>query len=67
MIAYRAMYDKLEGNFEGCEVTHISRESNEKADNLPTLAPGACQYRQEFSSRRYLSALSRSSQPSTRR
>jgi hypothetical protein len=34
MIAYRAMYDKLEGNFEGCEVTHIGRESNEKADNL---------------------------------
>jgi hypothetical protein len=25
MIAYRAMYDKLEGNFEGCEVTHIGR------------------------------------------
>jgi ribonuclease HI len=25
MIAYRAMYDKLEGNFEGCEVTHIDR------------------------------------------
>jgi ribonuclease HI len=23
MIAYRAMYDELEGNFEGCEVTHF--------------------------------------------
>jgi ribonuclease HI len=34
MIAYRAIYDKLEGEFEGCEVTHISRESNEEADNL---------------------------------
>jgi ribonuclease HI len=34
MIASRAMYDKLEGDFEGCEVTHISRESNEEADNL---------------------------------
>jgi hypothetical protein len=34
MIAYRAMYDKLEGDFEGCEVTHISRESNKEADNL---------------------------------
>jgi hypothetical protein len=34
MIAYRAMYDKLEGKFEGCEVTHIGRESNEEADNL---------------------------------
>jgi ribonuclease HI len=30
MIAYRAIYDKLEGDFEGCEVTHISRESNEE-------------------------------------
>jgi hypothetical protein len=34
MIAYHAMYNKLEDNFEGCEVTHIGRESNEKADNL---------------------------------
>jgi ribonuclease HI len=37
MIAYRAMYDKLEGNFEGCEVTHISRDSNEEADNLANI------------------------------
>jgi ribonuclease HI len=34
MIAYRAMYNKLEGNFVGCEVMHIGRESNEEADNL---------------------------------
>jgi hypothetical protein len=31
------MYDKLEGNFEGCEVTHIGRESNEEADNLANI------------------------------
>jgi hypothetical protein len=37
MIAYRAMYDKLEGNFEGCELTHIGRESNEEADNLANI------------------------------
>jgi ribonuclease HI len=37
MIAYRAMYDKLEGNFEGCEVTQIGRESNEEADNLANI------------------------------
>jgi hypothetical protein len=37
MIAYRAMYDKLEGNFEGCEVTHIGRESNKEADNLANI------------------------------
>jgi hypothetical protein len=34
MITYRAMYNKLEGDFEGCEVTHIGRESNREADNL---------------------------------
>jgi hypothetical protein len=37
MIASRAMYEKLEGDFEGCEVTHISRESNEEADNLANI------------------------------
>jgi ribonuclease HI len=37
MIAYRAMYDKLEGNFEGCKVTHIGRESNKEADNLANI------------------------------
>jgi ribonuclease HI len=37
MIAYRAMYDKLEGNFEGCEVTHIGRESNDEVDNLANI------------------------------
>jgi ribonuclease HI len=37
MIVYHAMYDKLEGNFEGCEVTHIGRESNEEADSLANI------------------------------
>jgi hypothetical protein len=37
MIAYHAMYNKLEGNFEGCEVTHIGRESNEEVDNLANI------------------------------
>jgi hypothetical protein len=37
MIAYRAMYDKLESEFEGCKVTHIGRESNEEADNLANI------------------------------
>jgi hypothetical protein len=36
-IAYRAMYDKLEGDFEGCKVTHIGRESNEEVDNLANI------------------------------
>jgi hypothetical protein len=37
MIAYHAMYDKLEGNFDGCKVTHIGRENNEEADNLANI------------------------------
>jgi ribonuclease HI len=37
MIAYRAMYDKLEGDFEGCGVTHIGRDSNEEVDNLANI------------------------------
>jgi hypothetical protein len=37
MVAYRVMYNKLEGDFEGCKVTHISRESNEEADNLANI------------------------------
>jgi ribonuclease HI len=37
MIAYWAMYDKLKGNFAGCKVTHIGRESNEEADNLANI------------------------------
>jgi ribonuclease HI len=37
MIAYRAMYDKLEGHFKGCEVTHIGRKSNKEADNLANI------------------------------
>jgi ribonuclease HI len=37
MIAYCAMYDKLKGDFEGCEVMHIGRESNKEADNLANI------------------------------
>jgi hypothetical protein len=37
MIAYRVIYNKLEGDFEGCEVMHIGRESNEEADNLANI------------------------------
>jgi hypothetical protein len=37
MIAYRTMYDKLEGDFEGCEVTHIGRESDKEADSLANI------------------------------
>ena len=37
MTAYRDMYNNLEGNFDGCEVSHISRVSNDEADNLANI------------------------------
>jgi ribonuclease HI len=37
MTAYRNLYYYLEGTFEGCEVSHISRASNKEADNLANI------------------------------
>ena len=37
MTAYRDMYNNLEGTFDGCEVSHINRISNDKADNLANI------------------------------
>jgi ribonuclease HI len=37
MTAYRNLYYCLEGTFDGCEVSHVSRASNEKADNLSNI------------------------------
>jgi ribonuclease HI len=37
MIAYKNLYHYLEGTFDGCEVSHISRNSNEEADNLANI------------------------------
>jgi hypothetical protein len=34
MKSYRNLYYYLEGTFDGCEVSHVSRASNEEADNL---------------------------------
>ena len=34
MIAYRDAYSDLEGTFDGCEVNHINRFSNDEADVL---------------------------------
>jgi hypothetical protein len=36
--AYRNLYYYLEGTFDGCEVSHVSRASNEEADNLANIA-----------------------------
>jgi ribonuclease HI len=37
MIAYRNLYYYLEGTFDGCKVSHVSRASNEDADNLANI------------------------------
>ena len=37
MIAYRDLYNLMEGSFEDCELRHIGRESNEEADMLANL------------------------------
>jgi ribonuclease HI len=37
MMAYKNLYHYLEGTFDGCEVSHISRTSNEEADNLANI------------------------------
>jgi ribonuclease HI len=37
MTAYCDMYNNLEGTFDGCEVSHISRISNDEADNLANI------------------------------
>ena len=37
MIAYRDLYNIMEGNFDGCELRHIGRNSNEEADTLANI------------------------------
>jgi hypothetical protein len=37
MTAYRNLYYYLEGTFDGCEVSHINRASNEEVDNLANI------------------------------
>jgi ribonuclease HI len=37
MTVYKNLYYYLEGTFDGCEVSHISRASNEEADNLANI------------------------------
>src|SRR4051812_1140518 len=39
MIAYRALYNTLEGEFDGCELRHVGRESYEEADRLANIGP----------------------------
>jgi ribonuclease HI len=37
LTAYRNLYYYLEGTLDGCEVSHVSRASNEEADNLANI------------------------------
>jgi ribonuclease HI len=37
MTAYRNLYYYLEGTFDGCEVSHVSRASNKEADTLANI------------------------------
>src|SRR3954463_16775926 len=37
MVAYREMYNTLEASFEGCELKHITRGSNDEADTLANI------------------------------
>jgi hypothetical protein len=37
MIAYRQLYQNMEAKFEGCELKHIGRASNEEADTLANI------------------------------
>src|SRR4051812_5407346 len=37
MIAYRTLYNSLEGDFDGCELQHVGRESNEEADRVANI------------------------------
>jgi hypothetical protein len=37
MTAYRNLYYYLERTFDGCKVSHVSRASNEEADNLANI------------------------------
>jgi hypothetical protein len=37
MTTYRNLYYYLEGTFDGCEFSHVSRASNEEANNLANI------------------------------
>ena len=38
MVAYRDLYNIMEGSFDGCELRHIGRESNKKAHMLANIS-----------------------------
>ena len=50
MIAYRNLYNIMEGNFDGCELRHVGRASNEEADNPANIGSMKVMYPLESSS-----------------
>jgi ribonuclease HI len=48
IMAYKNLYHYLEGTFDGCEVSHISRNSNEEADNLENMGHSVYPCRPEY-------------------
>jgi ribonuclease HI len=52
MKVYRNLYYYLEETFDGCNVSHVSRASNEEADNLANISPNAYPYHKESSGRK---------------
>ena len=52
MIAYRNLYNIMEGSFDGCELRHIGRASNEEADTLANIGSLKLNVPPESSSRR---------------
>jgi ribonuclease HI len=52
MTTYRNLYYYLEGTFDGCEVSHISRASKEEDDNLANIGSQCCPYHQEYFGRK---------------
>ena len=39
MIAYRNLYNIMEGHFDGCELRHVGRASTEEAVTLANIGP----------------------------
>jgi ribonuclease HI len=48
MTAYRNLYYYLEGTFDRCKVSHVSRASNEEANNLANIGSQCLPVPQEF-------------------
>jgi hypothetical protein len=46
MTAYKNLYYYLEGTFDGCEVSHVSRASNKETDNLANIGSQCLPIRQ---------------------